>query len=282
MPELPEVETIRCQLDPLVQGALVVDAGAHPSAKFNRAPLAVGARLGPVRRRGKYLLVDLDDGGRELVFHLGMTGKFSMVPVPSPDAGIFEPGPYTRAWWRLDHHTRGETLLVFDDVRRFGRVAVVTRGEYRELPTLAALGPDPFDASFTAEGLWRSLGSGSQRLKTQLLSQRPVAGVGNIYADEAFWLACVHPARRHLTRPQAVRLHDAIIAVLRQGLQAGGTTLRDYRGVDGSRGENQHGLACYGRSGQPCGRCAQPLMRRVWDGRSTTFCRQCQGPTPRH
>lgn len=286
MPELPEVETIRRQLDPLVQGSRVLEAGAHPSVKFNRASLAVGARLGPVRRRGKYLLIDLDDGRRELIVHLGMTGAFSVVPVGAvlvgaPDRPIFEPGPYTRAWWRLFHDDHGEMILVFDDIRRFGRVAVLERGDYADLPTLAALGPDPFDGSFTAEGLWRALGAGSQRLKTQLLSQRPVAGVGNIYADEAFWLARVHPARRRLTRAQAVRLHEAIISVLRKGLDAGGTTLRDYRGVDGSRGENQHGLACYGRAGQPCGRCGERLMRRVWDGRSTTFCPHCQGPAPR-
>ncbi len=283
MPELPEVETIRRQLDPLVRGSLVLDAGAHPSAKFNRAPLVVGATLGPVRRRGKYLLIDLDDGHRELVLHLGMTGVFSVVPLlAAPDRPAFETGPHTRAWWRLGHEDRGESVLVFDDIRRFGRVAVLSRGAYAELPTLAALGPDPFDGSFTADGLWRALGSGAQRLKTQLLSQRPVAGVGNIYADEAFWLARVHPARRRLSRAQAVRLHEAIISVLRQGLDAGGTTLKDYRGVDGSRGENQHGLACYGRSGQPCTRCGERLVRRVWDGRSTTFCPRCQGPTPRH
>ncbi|MFN0029220.1 MAG: bifunctional DNA-formamidopyrimidine glycosylase/DNA-(apurinic or apyrimidinic site) lyase [Acidimicrobiales bacterium] len=281
MPELPEVETIRRQLDPLLSGSMVLDGGAHPSDKFNRAPLAVGATLGPVRRRGKYLLIDLDDGSRELVVHLGMTGVFSITPPQGADGSGFQPGPYTRAWWRLAHEQHGETVLVFDDVRRFGRVVVVERGDYADLPTLAALGPDPFDGSFTAEGLWRALGAGSQRLKTQLLSQRPVAGVGNIYADEAFWLARVHPARRGLTRAQALRLHEAIISVLRQGLEAGGTTLRDYRGVDGSRGENQHGLACYGRSGQPCGRCGEPLLRRVWDGRSTTFCPRCQGPTPR-
>lgn len=272
MPELPEVETIRGQLDAAVRGAHIVAADAHRSAKFASAGDAAGARIDEVRRRGKYLLFGLDDE-RELIVHLGMTGGFAVVNPPQP----FAAGPYTRAWWRF---ADGRTLR-FDDTRRFGRIAVVPRGHYEGLPTLHALGPEPFDEAFTPTALWRALRSGDRRLKTQLLSQRPVAGVGNIYADEAFWLAQVHPARRTVTRAQAERLHDGIRAALAQGLRAGGTTLRDYRGVDGSLGENQAQLTCYGRAGLPCLRCGDALQRAVWDGRSTTFCRRCQGPTPR-
>ncbi len=272
MPELPEVETIRRQLDAVLPGARIVAAGAHPSAKFATATTAKGAAIDAVRRRGKYLLVDLDDG-RELIVHLGMTGAFS-IATGSEHGG---PGPYTRAWWELDD---GRTV-VFDDTRRFGRIAVVDAGDYRSLPTLHDLGPEPFDPVFTPKVLWEALRSTRRRLKTQLLSQRPVAGVGNIYADEAFWSAQVHPARRTLTLPQAERLHAGIVEALRQGLDGGGTTLRDYRGVDGSRGENQFRLACYGRRGLPCHRCEAPLEAAVWDGRTTTFCHRCQGPTPR-
>ena len=271
MPELPEVETIRRQLDAVLPGARIVAAGAHPSAKFATATTAKGAAIDAVRRRGKYLLVDLDDG-RELIVHLGMTGAFS-IATGSEHGG---PGPYTRAWWELDD---GRTV-VFDDTRRFGRIAVVDAGDYRSLPTLHDLGPEPFDPVFTPKVLWEALRSTRRRLKTQLLSQRPVAGVGNIYADEAFWSAQVHPARRTLTLPQAERLHAGIVEALRQGLDGGGTTLRDYRGVDGSRGENQFRLACYGRRGLPCHRCEAPLEAAVWDGRTTTFCHRCQGPTP--
>jgi formamidopyrimidine-DNA glycosylase len=272
VPELPEVETIRRQLAARLPGARIVDAGAHPSPKFAGAVDALGATVTAVNRRGKYLLAPLDDG-RELVVHLGMTGSFSILEPGDDDLG----GPFCRAWWRLDD---GRTVR-FDDIRRFGRVAVVRAGDYVTLPTLHELGPEPFDEAFTALALWRSLRSGRRRLKTALLSQRPVAGVGNIYADEAFWAAQVHPARRTLTRAEAERLHRAIIDVLEQGLQAGGTTLRDYRGVDGERGANQLQLACYGRSGLPCPRCDHTLRSEVWDGRTTTFCRVCQGPTPR-
>ena len=274
MPELPEVETIRRQLAARLPGATVVGGDGHPSEKFRSATQAIGARITRVDRRGKYLLIGLHND-RELVVHLGMTGSFSLADPAA--AAHFEPGPYTRAWWRLDD----DRTLVFNDIRRFGRVAVVPRGAYASLPTLHQLGPEPQDPSFSAAGLWDALRATNQRLKTQVLSQRPVAGVGNIYADEAFWLAEVHPARRSLTRAQADRLHAGIIAAIEQGLAAGGTTLRDYQGVDGSRGLNQHQLACYGRSGQACLRCQAVLRRQVWDGRSTTYCPICQGPAPR-
>ncbi len=272
MPELPEVETIRRQLHTLLAGSGLVEAWAHPSAKFAGGAEAVAATVEAVGRRGKYLLFTLDDG-RELVAHLGMTGGFSVVAAGE----VFAPGPYCRAWWRL---ADGRTL-VFDDTRRFGRLAVVPAGRYEALPTLAELGPEPWDPAFTPIALWHALRGSDRRLKTQLLSQRPVAGVGNIYADEAFWRARVHPGRRTLTRPQAVRLHEGILLALEQGLRLGGTTLRDYRSVDGSSGSNQFELACYGRFDRPCLRCGELLRRAVYDGRSTTFCTSCQGPTPR-
>ncbi len=271
MPELPEVETIRRQLEPLVCGAAIVDAGAHPTAKFAGATEARGATIEGIERRGKYLLFALDDD-RELVAHLGMTGGFSI-----DTTGAFQPGAYTRGWWRF----ADGRVLVFDDTRRFGRLAVVPTGQYRSLPTLHALGPEPFSPTFTVTGLWHALRNSGRRLKTQLLSQRPVAGVGNIYADEAFWRAAVHPARRTITRPQAERLHAGIVAALEQGVRLGGTTLRDYRGVDGSEGGNQHQLHCYGRADLPCVRCGTLLQRRVWDARTTTFCPTCQGAAPR-
>jgi formamidopyrimidine-DNA glycosylase len=113
-------------------------------------------------------------------------------------------------------------------------------------------------------------------VKTQLLSQRPVAGVGNIYADEALWRAGVHPAARTVSRPQATRLHEAIRHVLAQGIDNGGTTLRDYVDADGGRGENQHALFCYGRQDEPCARCGALLRHTVLDARGTTWCPACQ------
>jgi formamidopyrimidine-DNA glycosylase len=125
-------------------------------------------------------------------------------------------------------------------------------------------------------GLWRALRGSRCRIKTQLLSQRPLAGVGNIYADEALWRAGIHPARRTVTRADAGRLLDALRTVLAQGIANGGTTLRDYRTVDGGAGRNQRALGCYGRAGQPCLRCGMELRRSVVDGRGTTHCPGCQ------
>jgi formamidopyrimidine-DNA glycosylase len=264
VPELPEVETVRRGLEPVLVGRTFVDGDAHPSAKFNSATGVLGRTVRSVGRRGKYLLVGLDDG-RRLVVHLGMTGQFRMQEAePVED-------PYVRAWWLLDD----DRTLVFRDVRRFGRIAVVDQ-DLGELPTLAALGPEPFDDAFTPEALWRDVNRSQVRVKTQLLGQRVVAGVGNIYADEALWRAGVHPARRRITRAAAERLRDAIREVLAEGIDHGGTTLRDYRTVDGGEGANQHRLDCYGRAGRPCNRCGSELRRSVIDGRGTTHCPTCQ------
>jgi formamidopyrimidine-DNA glycosylase len=264
VPELPEVETVRRGLEPVVVGRHLIEGDAHPSAKFAPALEALGARVDEVGRRGKYLLLGLDDG-RRLVVHLGMTGQFQVLGEGQ------DPDPYVRAWWRLDDGRR----LAFRDVRRFGRIAVVD-DDLSSLPTLAALGPEPFDPTFTGEHLWRAIRSRSVRVKTQLLSQRPVAGVGNIYADEALWRARVHPAVRTISRPAATRLQQAIVEVLTEGIANGGTTLRDYRTVDGSEGDNQHRLDCYGRAGAPCRRCGTELRRSIVDARGTTSCPVCQ------
>lgn len=274
MPELPEVETIRRQLEPRVVGREVRAAGGHPSAKFAGAVEAAGAGIESVGRRGKYLLVGLDDD-RELVVHLGMTGRLQLV---ADDAA---PDPYVRAWWLLAGRDGApDERLELHDVRRFGRVAVVPRGDHGALPTLAALGPEPFDDDFTGRHLWRALRASTAQVKTQLLSQRPVAGVGNIYADEALWRAGIHPSARSVSAARAEALRDEIVEVLTRAIERGGTTLRDYRTVEGATGTNQLHLECYGRAGEPCVRCGTTLRRTVVDGRGTTHCPGCQ-PRPR-
>jgi formamidopyrimidine-DNA glycosylase len=242
----------------------VVAGWGHPSAKFSSAPLAAGPWIESVGRRGKYLLLGLGDQ-RELVVHLGMTGQLRMRPSAAVD-------PYVRAWWSLDD----DRVLELRDVRRFGRIGVVPVGEYAALPTLAAQGPEPWDAALDDGGLWRALGRSRVRVKTQLLSQRPLAGVGNIYADEGLWRAGVHPARRSVTKAEAERLLGTLREVLEQGIANGGTTLRDYRTVAGEPGRNQLELGCYGRAGEPCLRCGTQLRRSVIDGRGTTHCPTCQ------
>jgi len=240
-------------------------AWAFESAKFLEACDVVPATVGGVGRRGKYLVITLD-GGRELIVHLGMTGQLRVRPAGG------DRDRYVRASWDLDD----EEVLEFRDVRRFGRIAVVPAGEYGRLATLAALGPEPFDTGLDGATLWRSLRSSHRHIKTQLLSQRPIAGVGNIYADEALWLARVHPAARRITRARAGELLEAIRQVLAAGIEHGGTTLRDYVDSDGRQGTNQLHLRCYGRAGGPCERCGELLVRRVIDARTTTWCPHCQ------
>ena len=269
MPELPEVETIRRQLVPALHGCELVDAGSHWSSKFTPALDAIGHEISGIRRRGKYLLIDLagpDGTTRELVVHLGMTGRLAVEDDPDLTH------PHLRAWWRLDV----DRVLTFHDARRFGRIHVVATGDHAGIPTLAALGPEPFDDAFDGRALAAFVQHSNRHLKTILLGQRAVAGIGNIYADEALWMAGINPATRRLGRARADRLVAAVRAALQSGLDHGGTTLRDYVDSVGERGTNQHELHCYGRSGEPCERCGTVLARRELDARTTTWCPWCQ------
>jgi formamidopyrimidine-DNA glycosylase len=275
MPELPEVETIRRQLEPLVVGRRLTSAWAFPHPKFTAALEVVGATITGTARRGKYLLLPLDDG-RDLVVHLGMTGSLRVRP--AGDSG----DAYVRAWWGLDDPSQASggaagQALEYRDVRRFGRLAVAADGQYAG--TLAVQGPDALDRQLTAEEFWQALRRSRRAVKTQLLSQRPIAGVGNIYADEALWRARVNPALRSVTRAQAAALLDAVRQVLAGSLHHGGTTLTSYRNAEGLPGRNQQRLNVYGQAGLPCPRCGTELRSRVLDGRTTTWCPTCQpGP----
>ncbi|MEZ5254917.1 MAG: bifunctional DNA-formamidopyrimidine glycosylase/DNA-(apurinic or apyrimidinic site) lyase [Microthrixaceae bacterium] len=265
MPELPEVETIRRQLEPQLVGARLSGTWAFDSPKFLDAMLVEDQEVEALDRRGKYLITRLSSD-IDLIIHLGMTGKVRVAPAGDPH------DPYSRARWRVDD----DRILSFDDVRRFGRIAVTTRDDHRALTTLHHLGPEPFDPTLDDERFWRSLRSTRRHIKTDLLSQRPIAGVGNIYADEALWRAGVHPADRTITRSKAYDLLDALRAVLAEGIEHGGTTLRDYVDAQGATGSHQHHLACYGRYDEPCERCGATLRRTVLDARTTTFCPSCQ------
>lgn len=270
MPELPEVENIRRQLDRVVPGTRVLAAMAHPADNFREATAVTGARLTAVTRRGKYLILPTDDD-RELIIHLGMTGVIGFTR-SRPSILADSTDPWRRAWWYLDD----DRTLVLGDQRRFGRVAVVTRGDHVRLPTLAALGPEPLGPDFTPAGLYRDLARRRTTVKTSLLSQRVVAGVGNIYADEALWRARVNPVARRVGPERTERLHGAIVAVLTEAIAHGGTRLRDYRTPAGDTGAHQWHLDCYGRADAPCNRCGTTLRFRKVDGRGTTWCPRCQ------
>lgn len=270
MPELPEVETIRRQLLPELRGAQVRDARAHWSPKFTPAIEIVGTTIESIGRRGKYLLFGLDDG-RELVAHLGMTGQFMIAPAGDAGSAMID-GAHVRAAWQLDD---GRSLI-FRDIRRFGRLHSVEAGDYSAIATLRNMGPEPLTDAFSGSSLHAALSRSSRAVKTQLLSQRPVAGVGNIYADEALHIARINPNARRVGKARCHALAVAIKDVLATGIANGGTTLRDYTHVDGEKGSNQHALSVYGRSGEPCPSCGRPLSRCVLDARTTTYCRSCQ------
>ncbi len=272
MPELPEVETVRRSLAPVVEGAVL----AHVEildARLTRPvdPHLVAAELGGERvvelaRRGKYLLWRLASG-RTLVVHLRMTGSFRSAATEAlPDDA------HRRALLRLD--TGAE--LGYRDVRRFGTWLLLDPGE-ESLYLDARLGPEPLGPRFTASSLADVLQGRRAPVKAVLLDQRRVAGIGNIYADEALWRARVHPRRpaSSLDRDEVRRLHRAVRHVLRRGIDLQGSSLRDYAAPDGSSGAMQDEFAVYGRGGEPCLRCGTPIERLVVAGRGTWVCPSC-------
>jgi formamidopyrimidine-DNA glycosylase len=271
MPELPEVESIRCQLEPLITGKTILNGHSFPSKKFQQAKLASGFHVQTVNRRGKYLLLNLEKESngkiklKELIIHLGMTGSVSIVKEKPDDS-------YIRAQWQLDN---GQILL-FRDIRRFGRIAVVNPGDYKSLPTLNNIGPEPFDPKLTAASFYQSLSFSKSHLKTKLLSQRIIAGLGNIYVDESLWRSRINPVTRRIGKERSETLLISIREVLSEAITNGGTTFRDYRTPDGLKGKNQHNLDCYGRGGKACKNCSSVLKNRIIGQRSTTWCPQCQ------
>lgn len=246
----------------------IVDVWWDPQSRFGDIDRAVGRTATGLGRRGKYMLALLSDAGRpdlEMVMHLGMTGAFRFRD------GTWNGDPYVRATLTLD-----DGVLDFRDVRRFGRMTVVPAGDYRGIATLAHLGPEPLEPDFTADGFHAALERSRAPVKAQLLSQRPVAGVGNIYADEALWQARIDPRARRIGRQRAARLWEAIRTVLRVAIEREGTTFRDYQMVNGQSGRNATFLVAYGQQGRPCPRCGELLRKIAVAGRGTTFCPRCQ------
>jgi formamidopyrimidine-DNA glycosylase len=228
-----------------------------------------GRRVAQVWRRGKWIILDLEHN-MHLVIHLGMTGQLTVAPRRQPSAA------HTHLVFSLD---RGRHELRFRDVRRFGSATVFPDGEH--LDSFFAdtrLGPEPFDLR---PRYWRQqLAKTSRCLKAVLLDQCVVAGVGNIYADEALFQARLQPAQRgwDTTAAQAARLRRAIVQVLNRAIDCRGSTIRDYIGGSGKRGEFQNEFRVYGRTGEPCLRCGTPIRCIRLAGRSTHFCPHCQRP----
>jgi formamidopyrimidine-DNA glycosylase len=273
VPELPEVETVVRDLRPLLVGRRIsaVRAGAKPLRKRWQprwGPLLRGRRVEAVRRRGKWIRIDLDRD-LNLVIHLGMTGQLRVMPAEEPLA------PHTHLVFDLD---RGGGQLRFRDVRRFGSATLFpARDSAEQFFEQAGLGPEPFelDPRYWREQLMKT----SRCLKAVLLDQRVVAGVGNIYADEALFEARLRPATlgRDLSAAEAERLRKAIPKVLERAIAKRGSSIRDYVGGSGRQGDYQREFRVYGQTGKPCPRCGTPVARVRLAGRSTHFCPNCQG-----
>lgn len=264
---------MRRELEPWLSGRRVLSAErlAPAGPKYADLERASGQTIQGVTRRGKFMLLPLS-GGDELIIHLGMTG----VVAPGPRQGG---SPHLRVRLKLDGAE--PDTLEFHDPRRFGRFLVVRSKEYAALPTLAALGPEPLGDEFTDAGFAAALERSRMPIKTYLLSQRPVAGVGNIYADEALWRARIHPLTpaNTVAGAQVAALRVAIRDVLDASIAAHGTTLRDYRTPAGESGEFEEYLDVYGRGGAACRSCGAVLVKSVVGQRGTVHCPACQ-PLP--
>lgn len=267
MPELPEVETLRRQLTPLVTNRRISDVVKATHHRYASARTTKGRVVRALHRRGKYLILELSKE-EDLVLHLGMTGQILWGDARPPAGGHVHLG--------LVFSTG---VLWLRDPRRFGRALVVPRGEYSALPTLDALGPEPFDPSFSTARVVAFLGVEGAPVKARLLEQRLVAGVGNYLADETLWRAKVNPRARSLTREQCIEVRVALRKTIRDSMAAGGVSERDYVHIDGSRGRFVEKLAVHGRAGLPCLRCGSTLVRDRVAGRGTVWCPSCQ-PEP--
>jgi formamidopyrimidine-DNA glycosylase len=280
VPELPEVETVVRDLRPLLIGRSV-RAVQRTSRKALRKPWSAhwtrhlaGRQVQALRRRGKWIILDLDRAGH-LVVHLGMTGQLTVADAESPAP------EHTHLVFDLDDGRQ----LRYRDVRRFGSATLFADAAALEAFFAdSGLGPEPFDL---APDYWaRGVTATTRCLKAVLLDQRFVAGVGNIYADEALFEARLHPARRgcDLEGKQVARLARAVPAVLRRAIERRGSTIRDYIGGSGLGGGYQEEFLVYGRTGEPCRRCRTPIACDRLAGRSSHFCPRCQPcekPAPR-
>jgi formamidopyrimidine-DNA glycosylase len=292
MPELPEVETVRRGLQPVMEGAKIVKAEARrkdlrfPFQKDFVARLQ-GQTVTGLGRRAKYLMADLTSGD-VLLMHLGMSGSFRV----QQDEKNSTPGEfhYARSEDRAhDHvvfHMSSGAAIVFNDPRRFGYMKIIARGELEDEPLLQGLGPEPLGNEFDADMLARACHNKKTSLKAALLDQRVVAGLGNIYVCEALFRAHLSPRRlaatlstkKGETTDHARRLVEAIHAVLNQAIKAGGSSLRDHRQTSGELGYFQHSFQVYDREGEKCHTrgCSGIVRRFNQNGRSTFWCPKCQ------
>jgi formamidopyrimidine-DNA glycosylase len=274
VPELPEVETIRSNLAPHVEGrrlerlTILDPRWSRPLAPGELAAAVEGRTVERLRRRGKYLVWDLEDDVH-LLMHLRMTGTLLLDPPGAP--------PHNRVWFELSDHR-----LAFTDPRRFGTGELALGPEALDAFFAARLGVEPLGDGFSAEHLYALARTSRAPIKAFLLDQKRLAGVGNIYADEALFRARVHPLRpaNRLSRAQCTLLRDAVVASLEAGIAAKGATIDDFRDPYGVGGTFQNEFLIHLREGEPCRTCGRPVRKLRAAGRGTYVCERCQ-PRPR-
>jgi len=272
VPELPEVETIRRSLSKFILGKRINDvaifwspaAVSMPGRDF--AEIVKGQEIESLDRRGKYLLIGLSRG-ITMIIHFRMTGRMIYYP------DHHQPDKHTHVVFSLND---GE--IHYADTRKFGRIQLVSTAEVYKVPALAKLGPEPLGEDFSFVRLGQRLSRKKSSIKASLLDQSVVAGLGNIYVDEALFRAGIQPGRKtsSLKVSEIIKLYDAIVEVLSAGIEAQGTTFRDYRDAEGKKGLFQEYLMVYGRGGLNCKVCGQKLEKEKIGGRTSVFCPQCQ------
>ena len=287
MPELPEVETVRRGLAPVMEGERFAEVEVRRGDLRWPLPKGFAQKLNGktvqgLGRRAKYLLADLSSGD-VLLMHLGMSGSFRVGKDSAPGTYYHERSKSTAHDHVIFHMSNGATVT-FNDPRRFGSMKLVSRARLEDEPLLRSLGPEPLGNEFDAAMLAKACADKKTSLKAALSDQRVVAGLGNIYVCEALFRARLSPKRIASTiadrngkpNERAEKLVDAIKAVLRDAIEAGGSSLRDHRRADGSLGDFQHSFQVYDREGQPCPSCKGKIKRIVQGGRSTFYCPSCQ------
>jgi len=273
MPEMPEVEIIRRYLDTQVAGKTIMNLDIRlprmikwPDVEGFRA-LVTGRTIKSMNRRGKYLLMELDNDSK-VVFHLRMTGRL-----------VYEPtGETSDHHARVIFHLQDGASLVYGDTRTLGTIHGLKPQELGMLKGLAEMGPEPLSAEFTAEYLYKTAKQRKVAIKSFLLNQKYIGGIGNIYADEALFLAGIHPLRpaNSLTQAECSSLWESVNKVIAAGIADGGTTFRDYQNGEGGKGSHQEHLYVYGRKGEQCRNCGAVIERITVGGRGTHFCPKCQ------
>ena len=288
MPELPEVETVRMGLEPALKNRRIVKAETRRGGlRIPFPPRFVerltGRKVKRLWRRAKYLLADLDSG-ETLVMHLGMTGRMSVYAEGRAHKFgqyVYKTAPPDAGYGKHDHvviETDAPARIVFTDHRRFGLMTLIETAKLDDDKLFDGLGPEPLSDDFDAAYLIAALEGKKTPVKSALLDQRVIAGIGNIYACEALYYSHISPKRlaARVSPEQAAALARAIKKVLADAIKAGGSSLRDYAHTDGELGEFQHRFAVYDREGAPCPRCKTKIRRITQAGRSTFYCPKCQ------